>query len=117
VEELNISDSNKHETAESYKQASDQIKRELSDWSKYSWGIFLGGLAVASFMDPAQYDNAGFVVPNAASRIGSLLGIALLGAYFWRKHALEKRLSRIWQFMPKRERDRSLGFTRDADGK
>lgn len=114
MDNFEIPESYKCETAESYRRERTRIENELTDWSRFSWGIFLGGLVVGSILEPPSFNEFGHETsPGAAGTIGPLLGLALLGAYYWRKRVLEGQLKKVWTFMPKHERDRSLGINRN----
>lgn len=87
-----------------YRQVCNATERELADWVKYCWGAFLGALLIGSGVDNVILDIDDSTGPGV--NMATWLGLALLGAYYWRKRFLDKRLMQLRQDMTPEERKR-----------
>ncbi|TAM46260.1 MAG: hypothetical protein EPN55_05835 [Gammaproteobacteria bacterium] len=72
-----------------YQKKSENVKKELADWVKVSWGIF-GGFLVALLL-------TGLLHVAAWYRALHIVAALLLAAYYLRKRALDKHLSAAWR--------------------
>lgn len=80
-----------------YKRIKSENDKELSTWSKVSWGIFIGSILMAIFLGQwSEYGSDGGQRALVGTRISALIGLALLGAYYWRWYILGEKLEQAF---------------------
>lgn len=70
-----------------YQKKSENAGKELADWAKVSWGIFIGFLAALTITG----------LLHSRSGVLTVVAALLLTAYYLRKRVLDKQLSGLWR--------------------